>query len=313
MTGVRRSTILAMERIRLHRIALLAMWSTLVLIAFGAFTRGSGSGYGCKDRWPLCEGGALGGYLPRFEAEMMIEWTHRWIAMLVGVVAIILVVGALRGNHSRRWVVGPAISALVVVSGQAWLGRMIVKGDLARDLVSLHLGISLIVVAHFVVIAVATGAPRPSPAAPRSWTALVGLSAVSVYAVMILGSIVHNMYFPGWPLVNNVLIPDLANRFVAIHFAHRVMTGAVFVLLIFLVVRARTDNRPDAERRLLDAGLAALVTNAALGALHVFTKVDSSFVVAAHVGVAGLTWVALVAATLVALGIPQPATPQTAN
>jgi heme A synthase len=281
------------------------MWSTLVLIAFGAFTRGSGSGYGCKDRWPLCEGGAFGGYLPRFEAEMMIEWTHRWIAMLVGIIAVVLVVAAIRGKHDRRWVVGPAVSALIVVTAQAWLGRMIVKGDLARDLVSLHLGISLIVVAHFVVIAVATGTPRERPATSRSWTSLIGLSAASVYAVMILGSIVHNMYFPGWPLVNNALVPDLSNRFVATHFAHRALTGIVFVLLIVLVVQARTRQRPTAERRLLDAGLAALLVNAGLGAVHVFTRVESSFVVAAHVGVAGLTWVALVAATLVSLGIPR--------
>lgn len=297
-----------METNRLHRIALVATWSTLILIAFGAYTRGSGSGYGCKDRWPLCEGGAFGGYLPRFEAEMLIEWTHRWIAMLVGIVAIVLVVKALRGNHSKLWVVTPAISALIVVAGQAWLGRAIVKGELARDLVSLHLGISLIVVAHFVVIAVATSNPQSAGAGPRSWSALVGIAAVSVFGVIILGTIVHNMYFPGWPLMNNTLIPNLSSRFAAIHFAHRAATLAVFAYLVFLVVRVRAMNRPRAELRLLDAALAALLTNAALGALHVFTRVESSFVVAAHVGVAGLTWIALVAAVLVSLGVPRTAT-----
>ncbi len=228
--------------------------------------------------------------------------------MLVGIVAIVLVVKAIRGNHSRLWVVAPAISALIVVAGQAWLGRAIVKGDLARDLVSLHLGISLIVVAHFVVISVATSTPQSAGAGPRTWSTLVGLGAVSVYGVMILGSIVHNMYFPGWPLMNNVLIPNLSSRFAAIHFAHRVTTVVAFALLVYLVMRVRTMNRSRAEVRLLVAALAALLTNAALGALHVFTRVESSFVVAAHVGVAGLTWIALVAAVVVSLGVPRLAT-----
>jgi heme A synthase len=46
------------------RIALAALAATLLLIVVGGFTRGSGSGYGCADRWPLCEEGLLGGWLP---------------------------------------------------------------------------------------------------------------------------------------------------------------------------------------------------------------------------------------------------------
>ena len=84
-----------------RRLSRSGLAATLVLVAFGAFTRGSGSGYGCADQWPLCEGGALGGLLPRLEFEMIIEWTHRWIAALVGLIAIATAIQAWRTHRSH--------------------------------------------------------------------------------------------------------------------------------------------------------------------------------------------------------------------
>ncbi|MCL1597692.1 MAG: COX15/CtaA family protein [Actinomycetia bacterium] len=285
----------------LHRTALIATWSTLALIAFGGYTRGSGSGYGCKDRWPLCENGALGGYLPRLESEMIVEWTHRWIALLVGFVAITLVVGAIRGKHDRGWVIAPAISAIVVIGFQAWLGRMVVKGDLDRDLVTVHLAVSMLVVAHFVVIAVATSARRSKPAAPRDWRVLLGVGAVAVFVVMVLGSVVHNLYFPGWPLPGGSLAPDTSSSDALIHYFHRAFSGWTLLLLAFLAWFVRRIERPQIEKSLVDIALAGFLVNAVLGLVHVLTEVQSSFVVAAHIGVAGIVWAALVAAFFVAV------------
>ncbi|SVA96534.1 uncharacterized protein METZ01_LOCUS149388, partial [marine metagenome] len=44
----RRSLWIVNPTARLSRVALTA---TLVLVGIGGFTRGSGSGYGCADRW----------------------------------------------------------------------------------------------------------------------------------------------------------------------------------------------------------------------------------------------------------------------
>ncbi len=291
-----------MKRVTLHRVAHLATWSTLALIAFGGYTRGSGSGYGCKDRWPLCDGGAFGGYLPKLDPQMIVEWTHRWIALLVGLLAVVIVIGAVRGKHRRSWIIGPAVAALVVIGIQAWLGRMVVKGGLDRDLITVHLVVSMVIVALFVVITVATRAKPVDGPGPVGWSMLIGVSAASVFSVMILGSIVHNMYFPGWPLVDGVLIPDLSDTYVAIHFLHRAATAVTFVLLVALVWQVRRHRRPLVEMYLVDGALSAFLVNGALGALHVFTQVQSSFVVAAHIGVAGLVWAALAGAAVASLG-----------
>ena len=91
--------------------------ATLLLITFGGFTRGSGSGYGCSDRWPLCQDGLLGGLLPRGEFHMIVEWTHRWLAAVVGILAVATAVVAWR--RLERWIAWVAVSAVVVIGVQA--------------------------------------------------------------------------------------------------------------------------------------------------------------------------------------------------
>ncbi|GMQ94260.1 MAG: hypothetical protein BMS9Abin12_1746 [Acidimicrobiia bacterium] len=290
-----------------HRLALAAVWSTLLLVTFGGYTRGSGSGYGCKDRWPLCEDGLLGGYLPRLEPEMLVEWTHRWIALLVGILAVVLVVVAYRARLDRRWVLFPSIAAVIAIGIQAWLGRMVVKGDLARDLVTIHLFVSMVVVALFVIVAVSTRDAAHGPnLLERDWSRQLGVGAVAVFVVILLGSAVHGVYVPGWPLVNGELVPDLsASNALMVHWLHRMFSAAVFIYLIFLVWRGANVKRPHSEAWFVIGATAFYVINAGIGLLQVLTEVESSWVIALHLGVAGLVWAALVAATFLSFQDPR--------
>ena len=121
-----------------RRLSWLAVIATLILVAIGGFTRGSGSGYGCADRWPLCENGRLGGLLPRADYHMIVEWTHRWVASLVGILAVSTAVTAWRRHRDEPMIVAPAIGAVFTIGVQAWVGRLVVKGDLDADLRSAH-------------------------------------------------------------------------------------------------------------------------------------------------------------------------------
>jgi heme A synthase len=271
---------------------ILSRWTvgaTLFLITFGGFTRGSHSGYGCADRWPLCEDGLLGGLIPRLEFHMIIEWTHRWLAALVGLLAVATAVIAWR--QVQRWIAWLAISGILVIGIQAWVGRLVVVGNLDADLVSLHLAISITVVALFTLVAVAT---TPSPA-PRDtpWAFRYLIGAVIAVGVLMLGSFVHNLYFSGWPLVSNELFPDLGNRYIVLHYLHRLVAGW----------SAHAVERPRLEQAILWIGLAAYAINVGLGGLHVLTKVTWSGLVAAHLGAASLVWVCLVATTGIAAGL----------
>jgi cytochrome c oxidase assembly protein subunit 15 len=280
----------------------LSRWTlgaTLFLIALGGFTRGSGSGYGCEDQWPLCQDGLLGGLLPRLEFAMIVEWTHRWVAAIVGLLAILTALAAWR--RARRWVAWVAIGAVGVIGIQAWVGRLIVTNNLDADLVSLHLAISMTVALLMTVTVVAT-TPLSRGRLDRIWIGWLVLASALSAAVLMLGSLVHNVYVPGWPLTLDEWIPDLGARTIAIHFFHRVAAAASFGVTAWVFWRARRDGRPATEVVLTGTALGLVALNVALGAVHVFTSVEWSWLVATHLGVASVALVALVAAVTVAAG-----------
>jgi heme A synthase len=285
----------------------MATWSlglTILLVMLGGYTRGSGSGYGCKDRWPLCENGMLGGLLPRLEYHMIVEWTHRWVAALVGVLIVATAVAAWRARPRNPRALWPAVAAIFVVGLQAWLGRAIVKGGLDRDLVAIHLTVSITIVGLLVLVVIASR----DEAAPRAgvgwrWALIVG--AGIAYGVLLLGSTVHNLYFPGWPVMQDGLVPEFSSRYIALHYTHRILAGLGFLYLLWLAWRAGRTARP--ERWLLVVAAGAFTVNVALGAVHVFTEVSSAAVVALHLLFAALAWAAAVGAAAVAWGWHRPA------
>src|SRR3954465_3626419 len=62
-----------------RRLALATTVSTVVLTGIGGLVRATGSGLGCKDEWPKCDGG---GVAPR-TYHAIIEYSHRLGAALV--------------------------------------------------------------------------------------------------------------------------------------------------------------------------------------------------------------------------------------
>lgn len=290
---------------RLQRLASSTLAVTILLVALGGFTRGSGSGYGCADRWPLCENGLLGGFLPRPEFPMVVEWTHRWFASIA-----VLLVGATtlyvwrrhRAERGLRWA---ATAGLFTILAQAGLGAVVVKTNLATDLVSVHLGVAMVLLAllSFVVVEsffAAGDEPIRSATPDRGWRRSLSAGLVATFAVIALGSLVHNKYVGGWPLIAGELVPDLSSRLVALHFGHRVAVVLTVVLLALLAALGRSRGRPLSEVRLVESAFALFMLNLAIGAAHVFTQVQSTGLVVGHLLVASLVWCALVAAAAIA-------------
>lgn len=286
------------------RLQKLAAWTygiTVLLVAIGGFTRGSGSGYGCEDRWPLCEDGLAGGLLPRPEFHMVVEWTHRWFAATSMVlVAATLVYAWLRYRRERGVTLGVTAAFLAIIV-QAGLGAYVVMSDLDADLVSVHLGVAMVVLALLTVVLVESyfvrgQQPVASAVPDRAWRRWLAAGAGAIYLVIVLGSIVHDQYVGGWPLVAG----PIEGRTVEIHFGHRVAAASTFLLLSYLAAQVVRRGRPRAEVALVHTGAALFLVNIGLGAAHVFTRVQSTGLVVAHILVAALAWSALVAAAAVA-------------
>ena len=56
--------------------------ATYLLIVLGAVVRITGSGMGCGDHWPLCNGHL---FPPLDDLGTLIEWNHRLVAALVSI------------------------------------------------------------------------------------------------------------------------------------------------------------------------------------------------------------------------------------
>ena len=188
-----------------NRLARISLLVTFILIGIGGFTRGSGSGYGCSDRWPLCENGLLGGLLPRGEYHMLIEWLHRWVAAIVGILILLTAISIRKNLRNNQLAKRLSVIAVVAVVIQAMIGRSVVKTDLESDLVAIHLAISMLVIAllTIIVIVVSTNKNENLKVSDSAgWSRLLALGAFGSYALLLLGAYVHNRYFSGLSLIH---------------------------------------------------------------------------------------------------------------
>src|SRR5881396_721299 len=84
---------------RFARLAWIAAACAYLLIVLGAVVRISGSGMGCGDHWPLCNGHL---FPPLDDIGTVIEWSHRLVAALVaGLVVALAVVDWWDGSRGR--------------------------------------------------------------------------------------------------------------------------------------------------------------------------------------------------------------------
>ena len=286
-----------------NRLARISLRTTCVLIGIGGFTRGSGSGYGCSDRWPLCEDGLLGGLLPRGEYHMVVEWLHRWVAAIVGILILSTAISIRKNFRNNQTALKLSFAAVVAVVVQALIGRGVVKADLDSDLVAIHLAISMVVIALLAVIAVLVSTNKNEnlkATDTTGWSRLLALGAFGSYALLLLGAYVHNRYFSGWPLVNNQLKPDMSDQYTFVHYLHRFAAGLGIIYIAYLVSNTIKRHRPKNERLIVYLAAVAYGINVLLGAVHVFTEVSSSAVVTAHLLGACAVWVLLIASTSMA-------------
>src|SRR6202171_4701899 len=133
-----------------RRLALVTAAFAYLQIALGGVVRVSGSGLGCPD-WPLCHGRPY----PPADVHAIIEYSHRAVGSVTGILIIATVVFAWLVWRSRRPVVAwLATASLIGVVGEGLLGAQVVKTELASWLVLFHLALAMIILGFLVAAAV---------------------------------------------------------------------------------------------------------------------------------------------------------------
>ncbi len=271
-------------RTPLAKLAAVTSVATYLLIVLGAVVRATGSGLGCPD-WPTCHGS----WIPPLEEKAIIEYSHRTLAAVVGllVAGVLVMAWRSRREDQRSW--WQALAAFGLLLVQAWLGRQVVLTELSPGLVSVHLGTAMSLLALLMLIALPRA--RAEPLTPLAWKLWTGTGAV--FLVILIGALVRGAdagpVFQDWPLMNGALVPGLDSSLKVVHFFHRLLAATVGVYLVYLWVSLRATG--GLRRRAAGATLVSYSVQGAIGAAVVAT-VLADWTVVAHVAVAGLTWMA---------------------
>ncbi|HEX2766118.1 MAG TPA: heme o synthase [Candidatus Limnocylindria bacterium] len=276
---------------RFAKLTVAAAVATFVLISVGGLVRATDSGLGCPD-WPLC----FGDWVPPANLHAWIEHTHRLVAAvfvgpLVGAVGLITVFTARR--HDRPLLVAAVVAGVLVIL-QSLLGAAVVLEGLAAELVSAHLGMALVVLAATIFIAErSANGPMPATHARPRLTRLVAVTALAIYAQMLLGSWVTGTHaalaYADFPLMNGAVVPSVVGEQQLIHLAHRVMSLVVAGLVAWTAVATFRSTDAPLPRRLALWLVVLVVVQIALGGFNVITRL-SAFSVVPHLAVGAGMW-----------------------
>ena len=270
---------------RFTRLAWTAAACTYLLIILGAIVRITGSGMGCGDHWPLCNGRLLP---PLDDLGTFIEWNHRFAAALVSVLVTALAAYTwwLRRPRppstalDRPGVVAYAALALLVL--QVGLGAVTVKLALPSWTVILHLGTAMLLLGTLIVAA--RGRPlRLPPPLPLGAAALGFLTVLFGALTANLGAATACL---GFPLCNGGLSPA-GNYLQHVHWTHRLLA---FGLAGYLAVWALRSRAPGPL-----AALGLVVLQVGIAAAMVLGGLPQALQ-AVHVAVGAGVWAALVLA-----------------
>ena len=262
--------------VALRSLILVAAVATFALVTLGGVVRATESGLGCPD-WPLCNGRLL----PPAEYHALIEYSHRLVASLVGMLVVATVAVAWWRYRQRRWVLVPLTLAVPLVGLAAWLGRNAVLSELAPTTVTVHLATAQIIFALLLAALVWSWRPpagnisgvsgEAGIAADRSFHPWVVVAALATFLVLLSGSYAvgrgAGTVCPGWPLCDGGLFPDISLGWV--HMAHRVLAGGVGIFVAWVALlawRRRRDSAVFGLAGLLVVGL--LVSQTLAGAAN---------------------------------------------
>lgn len=267
-----------------------------LLIVVGGIVRVTGSGLGCPD-WPLCYGQVL----PPPDQTALIEFSHRLVAGVGGLLILGMVWLAWRQHRDQRWIVWPSLLMIVVLPLQFLLGAVVVLTELEPLSVAVHLGTALIILACCLLATLAANRPASldDEQFPPHYVPLLLLTVIGLFVLLTTGAVVvgegASYACPDWPLCQGMAFPAADSPLpVVLQMVHRytvVITGVLLLAMIGYTLRDRAQ-RPLASRWAIAVGVLFLA-QAAIGAIKIWTHLATIWRVA-HLGTAAAVWAALV-------------------
>ena len=282
-------------------------WNVAVVL-WGALVRASGSGAGCGNHWPKCNGQVI----PQSPTvHTLIEFTHRLMTGVDGVLVLALVYFAFRLYAKGSPVRTGAVLSLFFLVTEALVGAALVKLDLVADnrsnarigWMALHLANTFMLLASLALAAWWASGGRRVRLRGQGVVAAVLLSAVvaTVFvgvtgAITALGDTLYPKTSVGLETSSTA---TLLERLRIVHPAVAVATA------LFVVVAGRGARRlgpGETTARLSNLLVVLFFAQIAAGTVNV-VLLAPVWMQLVHLALADLVWITLVCATAAALGV----------
>ena len=259
-------------------------WGVLIYfvatILWGSIVRSTGSGDGCGNHWPLCNGTVL---QQSPTMQTIIEFTHRVTAALDLIFVLGLIIWTWRSTvagHMARWAAGTAVFLTLT---EGLLGALLVKLGLTAQsrspmrapFLALHLSNTLLLVAALALAAHLLARTQGFRWGEIRLTApvatAIGMLAILVVAVTGSLAALGDTLFPATSLSESLTqdLSSTSNWLVRWRWTHPAIAVLAAIFVIWLLVRAARRGAWD-NRRLSALIIALLVTQYVLGLIDVW-------------------------------------------
>ena len=284
----------------LVRFAWTVVGYNVLVILWGAVVRATGSGAGCGNHWPLCNGQVIP-LSPR--VDTMIEFAHRCMTGGSVFFVIALLVWTFRGTVKGQAARVLAVASMVLLLNEAFLGALLVKlgyvtgnQSMGRVVVlSIHLSNTLLLLAALTLTARLLGTAQ-------KWRELRVGGTIKVWAVLGLASTLVVGVSGSLAALGDTLFPASSLRaafaqdvavgspwLLRLRGVHPVSAVVAAVFVLWLVGQARRAG----AGRLAGAALGLLGFQFALGLADVLLLAPVWMQILHLLG-ADLYWIALV-------------------
>lgn len=309
---------------RFSKYAWFVLGYNVAVVLWGAYVRATGSGAGCGQHWPLCNGEVL----PRApQIETLVEFSHRLSSGLAGVFVLIMLFWAFRAYGKGHIVRRGAVLSTIFILTEGLVGAGLVLFELVAHNQSLArvFAVSTHLINTFILIAflalTAWWASGGQPVRLRGRGSMGGVMGVAYAGMFILGvsgaiTALGDTLFPAGSLAEGIQqdFAATAHFLVRLRVWHPVVAVVVGLYLAIIAGIYHSQFQDPRIRRLTRAIQVTFITQLIAGFINVLLLAPV-WMQMVHLLLADLLWILLVltSASLLAAGAPQSATAPAAS
>jgi cytochrome c oxidase assembly protein subunit 15 len=293
------------ETSQVARFAWTALCWNVAVVLLGAYVRATGSGAGCGNRWPLCDGDLVGASA---NEQTIVEFTHRITTVISMLVVTGLVVWCWRVTNKGDWARYSAALSAALLANEALLGAaLVLLKHVGNDqsagrilFLCLHFGNTLLLLATLSLTADWLSSDRKQFTLIGKWRKAIpfGLGLLATMVTGITGAVtaLADTLFPSTSLASSLAQDFRSNTpaFLRVRLLHPAVSTVAAWYVLWVILRSSTvRNRPS---RSAIALIIVFFVQVAIGTTNVLLLAPVGVQIA-HLFVADAVWILLVLAS----------------